>query len=96
MNRVRLRRDVVVECCRALGKDVVAKHIGTCFQLACVLLTALQDADISANAGVQARLQLPVWFGQHEALIQHASLDVHYAVASTKARKEIVTDNLPP
>ena len=27
VNRVRLHRDVVVECCRVLGKDVVAKHI---------------------------------------------------------------------
>ena len=27
VNRVRLHRDVTVECCRVLGKDVVSKHI---------------------------------------------------------------------
>ena len=86
VNRVRLHRDVVVECCRELGKDAVAKHIWRCFQLACDLLRAFEDASSSANAGVQDRHQLPVWFCQHEAQMQHASLDVHYAVASTKAR----------
>ena len=53
VNRVRLHRDVTVECCRVLGKDVVSKHIGRCFPLACDLLQALEDADSSANSGVQ-------------------------------------------
>ena len=96
MNRVRLHRDVVIECCRVLGKDVVAKHIGRCFKLACDLIRALKDADSSANAGVQDRYQIPEWFCQHDAQKQHASLDARYAVASTKAREEKVTDNLPP
>ena len=49
VNRVRLHRDVVVKCCRVLGKDVVAKHIGRCFQLACDLLRALEDVHSIAN-----------------------------------------------
>ena len=96
VNRVRLHRDVVVECCRVLGKDVVAKHIWRCFQLACDLLRALEDADSSANVGVQDRYQIPVWFCQHDAQKQHASLDVRYAVASTKAREAKVADTLRP
>ena len=92
VNRVRLHRDVTVECCRVLGKDVVSKHIGRCFQLACDLLKALEDADSSANSGVQ----IPVWFCQHDAQKQHTSLDARYAVASTKAREGKVTDNLGP
>ena len=96
VNRVRLHTDVVVECCRVLGKDVVAKHIWRCFQLACDLLKALEDADSSANVGVQDRYQIPVWFCQHDAQKQHASLDARYAVASTKAREEKGADNLRP
>ena len=96
VNRARLHRDVVVECCRVLGKDVVAKHIRRCFQLACDLLRALEDVDSSANVGVQDRYQIPVWFCQHDAQKQHASLDARYAVASTKAREEKVADNLRP
>ena len=79
VNRVRLHRDVVVECCRVLGKDAVAKHIWRCVQLACDLLRALEDADSSANAGAQERYRIPVWFYQHDAQKQHASLDAHYA-----------------
>ena len=96
VNRVRLHRDVVVECCRVLGKDVVAKHIWRCFQLACDLLRALEDVDSIANVGVQDRYQIPVWFCQHDAQKQHASLDARYAVASTKAREEKGADNLRP
>ena len=100
VNRVRLHRDVVVECCRVLGKDVVAKHIWRCFQLACDLLRALdareEYVDSIANAGVQDSYQKPVWFCQHDAQKQHASLDAHYAVASTKAREEKIADNLRP
>ena len=96
VKQVRLHRDVVVECCRVLGKDVVAKHIWRCVQLACDLLRALEDADSSANVGVQDRYQIPVWFCQHDAQKQHASLDARYAVASTKAREEKVADNLRP
>ena len=81
VNRVRLHRDVVVECCRVLGKDVVAKHIWRCFQLACDLPRALKG-----DGGVQDRYQIPVWFCQHDAQKQNASLDARYAVASTKAR----------
>ena len=65
VNRVRLHRDVVVECCRALGKDVVAKHIWRCFQLACDLLRALDAtekyADCIANVAVQDHYQIQVW-----------------------------------
>ena len=65
MNQVRLHRDVVVECCRVLGKDVVAKHIWRCFQLACDLLRALdateEYADCIANVAVQEHYQIPVW-----------------------------------
>ena len=92
VNRVQLHRDVTIECCRVLGKDVVSKHIGRCFQLACDLLKALEDADSSANSGVQ----IPVWFCQHDAQKQHISLDARNAVASTKAREEKVADNLGP
>ena len=67
VNRVRLHRYVVVECCRALGKDVVAKHIWHCFQLACDLLRALGDADSSANVAAQDRYQIRAWFCQHDA-----------------------------
>ena len=70
----------------------MSKHIGRCFQLACDLLKALEDADSIANVGVQ----IPVWFCQHDAQKQHTSLDAHYAVASTKAREEKVADNLGP
>ena len=96
MNRVRLHRDVVVECCRVLGKDVVAEHIWRCFQLACDSLRALENADSSANVGVQDRYQIPVWFCQLDTQKQHASLDARYAVASTRAREEKVADNLSP
>ena len=65
VNRVRLHRDVVAECCRVLGKDVVAKHIWRCFQLACDLLGALdateEYADCIANVAVQEHYQIPVW-----------------------------------
>ena len=71
MNRARLHRDVVVQCRHVLGKDVVAKHIWRCFQLACDLLRA-SDAreeyvDSLANVGVQDRYQILVWFRQHDA-----------------------------
>ena len=81
VNRVRLHRDVVVECCCELGKDFVSKHIWRCFQLVCDLLRALEDV------GVQDRYKSR-WFCQHDAQKQHASLDARYAVASTKAREK--------
>ena len=90
VNRARLHRDVTVECCRVLGKDAVSKHIGRCFQLACDLLKALEDANSSANSAVQ----ILVWFCQHDAQKQHTSLDARLAVASTKAREEKVANNL--
>ena len=96
VNRVRLHRDVVVECCRVLGKDVVAKHIWRCFQLGCDFLRALEDTDNSANVVVQDRYQILVWFCQLDAQKQHASLDARYAAASTKAREEKIADNLRP
>ena len=65
VNRVRLHRDIVVECCRVLGKDVVAKQIWRCFQLACQQLRALdateEYADCIANVAVQDHSQIPVW-----------------------------------
>ena len=96
VNRVRLHRDVVVECCRVLGKDVVAKHMWRCVQLACNLLRALEDVDSIASVGAQDRYQIPVWSCQHDAQKQHASLDACYAVASTKAQGEKGADNLCP
>ena len=74
VNRVRLHRNVVVECCCVLGKDVVASHIGRCFQLACDLLRALEDVDSSANVGVQDRCQIPVRFCRNDAQKQHYML----------------------
>ena len=51
--RVPLHRDVVLDCCSATGKDVVAKHIRQCFQLACDLPRALDAGDQHADASEQ-------------------------------------------
>ena len=91
---VRLHRDFVVECCRVLGKDVIAKHIWRCFQLACDFLRALdareEYVDSIANVGVQDRYQILVWFCQHDAQKQNTSLDARYAVACERNKPQII------
>ena len=103
VNRVRLHRDVVVECCRVLGKDAVAKHIWRCFQLACDLLRALdareEYADCIANVAVQDHYQIPVWCCQHDAQKQNTSLDARYTVACERKKPQVICAldlHLPP